>query len=671
MNARFNSTRIKPYLLLGLFLSLIGLSLIASSAQSSQPANLKKSPDGLWEDVDETSLRSSTETQKQGRIPTVYRTVQLNQSALKQLLATAPMEFTEAAKAAPVVMTLPLPDGTFARFSIQESAMMSPGLAEKLPQIKTYSGRGIDDPTATVRFDWTPAGFHAMILSTGDTIYIDPYSKGDTKNYISFSKQDLKRDASRKPKCFWKPASRLTPAVGEANVQQTTTTLRTLRLALAATGEYSEFYGGTKEGALAGITTTINRVNSIYERELAIRLVLIDREMEIIYTDGDTDPYTNDDAGMQTDENQANLDKVIGDANYDMGHVFSTASGGVGGAGPCITGQKAIGATGLPMPRGDAFDVDFVAHEMIHQFDGGHTFNASGGDNCNDQNRSPMSAYEPGSGSTVASYAGTCECADYQQNSDDYFNGNSIDEFQRYFANIGQFGGVDCSRKIATGNRPPTVIEGLTVNIPANTPFTLTAMGSDPDGDAITYSWEQYDLGTASSCLPDTDDGSRPIFRSFRPKISPSRTFPSTNPPPPGESLPTTTRTMNFRCTVRDGKGGVAKASAKVNVTARGEAFAVTSFKKPVAWLGGSTQTITWDVGQTNTAPINCTAVRILLSTDGGQTFPVTLVENAPNTGSARVKVPTGISTTTQARIKVEAVGNIFFSTGEEFTISR
>ncbi|MDW8239026.1 MAG: zinc-dependent metalloprotease family protein [Acidobacteriota bacterium] len=584
----------KHYLSLVVILLLVGLSSIGSSAQLSFSPKMKPSPDGLWQTVNEVSLKASPEIQQQRQIvPAVYRVVQLDHKVLNRLLAQAPMEFTDAARQSPLMMTLPRPDGSFARFHIQESPMMEPELARQVPDIKTYAGYGIDDPTATVRMDWTPSGFHAMILSTEDTVYIDPYRPGDTKTYISYFKHDLMPDPTDHVRCFWEPSLQLPLPAHTEKIQQTGETLRTLRLALAATGEYTAFYGGTKQGALNGMTSTLNRVNGIYERDLAIRLVLIGRQLDIIYTDGNTDPYTNNDPGTLVDENQANLDMVIGDANYDMGHVFSTASGGVGGAGPCITGRKAIGATGLPRPQGDPFDIDFVAHEMIHQFNGGHTFNAeisTGGNSCDRANRSPRSAYEPGSGSTVASYAGICGCADYQRNSDDYFNGNSIDEYLNYFANIAQFGGTDCTRSIPTGNRPPTVNGGPDINVAVNTPFTLTATGSDPDGDVITYCWEQYDLGNPSGCLPDLDDGSRPIFRSFRPTTSPSRTFPSMMPPPPGESLPTTMRTMTFRCTVRDNRGGVAKATMRVRV---GQG-------------GGNDQTtvaLTSGVAQTGTAP--------------------------------------------------------------------
>lgn len=657
----------------GSLLLLIHSGRSSASGLNAQDANSQnrasKSDDGLWRFLDQAELGALAEKQTERLIvPTVYKTARLNHTSLLSLLSKAPMEFTEAAKTASVVMTLPMPDGTFARFYVQESPVMSPGLAAQVPKFKTYSGQGIDDPTATVRFDWLPTGFHAMVQSAGDTVFIDPYSKGETETYISYYRRDLQRGEAKKIRCAWRPSSRPSGSDALLQVQSTGDTLRVLRLAVAATAEYTEFYGGTKEGALAGIVTTMNRVNGIYERDLALRLKLIDRELDIIYTDPENQPYTNSDPSMMADENQANLDKVIGDANYDMGHVFGTEGGGVGGAGPCLTGMKAIGATGIEQPRGDAFDVSFVAHEMIHQFDGGHTFNAlinDGMNECNEQNRDPKAAYEPGSGSTIASYAGICGCADLQPESDDYFNGNSIDQFLNYFTNIAQYGGSDCSVKMATGNRPPSVTVRPTMTIPANTPFTLTATGSDPDGNPLTYTWEQYDLGAPSSCLPDRDDGSRPIFRSFRPTTSPSRTFPRTNPPQSGEALPTTNRRMNFRCTVRDGRGGVVKATTQVQVTTTGSAFALTQFRKSGSWVRNSTQTVTWDVAKTDQVPINCRTVRVLLSTDGGQTFPIVLTESVPNTGSARVIIPADIPPTNHARIKVEAVGNVFFAVSQ------
>jgi hypothetical protein len=445
--------------------------------------------------------------------------------------------------------------------------------------------------------------------------------------------------------------SELTP-----NVVTNASPLHTYRLAVAATGEYTAFQGGTVAQALAAINTTMNRVNGIYQRELSIRFVLIANETNIIYTNAMTDPYTNGDPNAMIGENQSNVDTVIGSGNYDIGHVFGTNSGGLASAGVCA-GNKARGVTGSGAPVGDAFDVDYVAHEMGHQFGANHTFNGSTG-SCGG-NRESGAAYEPGSGSTIMAYAGICGAENLQLNSNDYFHVKSLEEIVAFI------GGHSCDVETATGNVAPTVNAGPDFNIPMGTPFILTASGSDANGDALTFAWEEYDLGTQSP--PNTDDGSRPIFRSFTPTASPARTFPKlsdilNNTSTFGESLPTTTRNMTFQVTARDnraGGGGVNSATMQVHVTNTSGPFAVTQPNTAVVWTTGTTQTVTWNVANSTAAPVSCANVRILLSIDGGNTFPIVLNASTPNDGSAAITVPNVPSTT--ARVKVEAVGNIFF----------
>ncbi len=620
------------------------------------------SEDGLWQPVEEALVqRSQAERQI---IPSTYRVVVLNQPVLANLLKQAPLEFSQAAQTTSTVMTLPMPDGTFSRFRIEESPVMAPELAARFPEIKTYCGQGIDDPTAIIRFDRTPAGFHAMVLSAGDTVYIDPYQKGDAETCISYFKRDYQKDTEAL-RCLVPPdeLGHLPESELSSSSQRAPfgTTLRTYRLALAATGEYTAFHGGTVAGALAAITTSVNRVNAIYGRELAIRMVLIAQESSIIYTSSGSDPYTNDDGGQMLGQNQANLDRVIGSANYDIGHVFSTGGGGIASRGGiCNSNAKARGVTGLPTPVGDSFDVDFVAHEMGHQFGANHPFNGTTG-NCGGGNRAPGSAYEPGSGSTIMAYAGICGGENIQRNSDDYFHGHSMDEIISFITGNGN----GCATPSATNNQPPTVEAGNSFTIPRSTPFILTASGNDPDGDAITYCWEQFDLGTQGP--PNTDDGSRPIFRSFKPTTSPSRTFPQlsdilNNRATFGESLPTTSRTLNFRVTVRDNRatgGGTNFDSTRVTVSSQSGPFLVREPNTAVQWVVGSTQNVVWDVASTSQSPVNCANVRILLSTDGGQSFPITLAAETPNDGTEAVTVPNNLTST--ARIKIEAVGNIFF----------
>lgn len=666
------------------------------------------SSDGLWR---ETKVLSIATTPQMPVVPSSYRTLNLNQAAMTALLANAPMEFTDKAKTSSVVITLPMPNGGFARFQIQESPISLPDPTGKAPDFKSYSGQGIDDRTATVRLDISPAGFHAQILSTGETVYVDPYTANDAVNCIAYYKRDARRQGPR-PECLapisdhsgtTKTVTLSNSAIsndlspGAANGSQ----LRSVRTAIACTGEYTAFFrqgpdtdDQAKARALTAIKVTMNRVNGVWGRDAAVRFVLLSDtdELKIIYPNGATDPYTNNNASTLSNENQTNLDAVIGDANYDIGHVFATSPGGEGTQGICVTGDKAKGVTGTDMPVGDPFDIDFVAHEIIHQWGGNHTFNDSTTGSCTAGNRNGPTAVEPGSGSTTASYAGICDTANLQANSDDYFHSVSVGEILSALATF-----ATCPTSSATGNTPPTVTAPASFTIPQNTPFTLTATASDADGDALTYAWEEIDVGAASP--PNTDDGTRPIFRPYKPVTSPSRTFPSltyilnnaNNPPATftgtsatgsvcaaggtcltGEVMPVTNRTMKFRVTVRDnraGGGGINDATTQVTVTTGSGPFKVTAPNTAVSVTGGSQFTVTWDVANTTAAPVSAANVKISLSTDGGNTFSTVLAASTPNDGTEALTIPNIASTT--ARIKVEAVGNIFFDVSDaNFTIT-
>ncbi|MGH9841198.1 MAG: reprolysin-like metallopeptidase [Blastocatellia bacterium] len=651
---------IVPVIVAALFGLAATLTLLSASASST---------DEMWQDIDQTALR-----QPSGRaMPQAYRTLRLDTEALDQLLARAPQESPESLAQSPVVISLPLPDGGFTRFRVVESPIMEPALAAQFPQIRTYSGQGIDDPAATMRCDLSPRGFHAIALGTGGAIYVEPYAPDEQRAYISYYQKDyLRGDPSWG--CSVLDHDQDQTRAGAASQQALSHggTLRTYRLAVAATGEYTGFHGGTLERALAAIVTTINRVNAIYQREVAVRLTLVAGQARIIYTNPNNDPYTNDDGRQLLDENQRNLDAVIGSNNYDIGHVFSTRGGGLAQlSSVCNSARKAMGQTGSPSPVGDPFDVDYVAHEIGHQFGGSHTFNGAA-KKCSG-NRTPSAAYEPGSGSTIQAYAGICGEQDLQPNTDPYFHVKSLEEITSFITNGG---GAACGVPFNTGNAPPAVNAGAEFTIPARTPFTLVAAGSDPNGHPLTFAWEQYDLGPISP--PDTDDGFRPIFRSFAPRPEASRTFPRladilANRETYGESLPATTRGITFQVTARDNQaqgGAIASAATRVNVQAGGGPFAVTRPNASIAWAGGSTETVTWDVANTNAAPINCANVKITLSTDGGNTFPIVLAESTPNDGSHSVLVPN--TATTSARIKVEAVGNIFFDiSNANLTITR
>ena len=336
----------------------------------------------------------------------------------------------------------------------------------------------------------------------------------------------------------------------------------------------------------------MNRVNGIYEREVAIRMVMVANNNLVVYTNGATDPYSNGNGSAMLGQNQTNLNSVIGSANYDIGHVFSTGGGGVaqlGGAVHRRTRRAASPASRNPV--GDGFDVDYVAHEMGHQFGAAHTFNGTTG-NCGGATASASSAYEPGSGTTIMAYAGICGAENLQPHSDDTFHTRSFDQIVAFSTGAT---GSSCPVITATGNTPPTVNAGAAFTIPRQTPFTLTGSATDPDGDTLTYMWEEFDLGSAAP--PNTDIAAvRPIFRSFVPLTVPSRTFPRLsdilgNVATLGESMSTRNRTMTFRLTARDnrvGGGGVNYASTTVTVNAAAGPFAVTQPNTAVTWAGGS-----------------------------------------------------------------------------------
>ncbi len=622
-----------------------------------------------WNDVSEANIQTTGERVIK---PVKFRTLNLNIPDLKSLLQSAPLEKNVLPKNSNSVISLPMPDGTFLRFKFVDSPIMEDGLAVQFPEIKTYMGQGIDDPYSSVRFDITPLGFHAMIFSERGTVFIDPYAKGDNFNYISYFKTDFRTDKQMTCEVIddghmeknHAPYSPDMLAEGQ---------LRTYRTVIACTGEYAAYFGGTQAAALAAIVVSLNRVNGVYEKEASVRMVLVANNNLVVYTNSSTDPYTNGNGNTMLGQNQTTCDQQIGTANYDIGHVFSTGGGGVAFLGcVCVAGNKARGVTGSGAPVGDPYDIDYVAHEMGHQFGGNHTFNSTTS-SCGGGNRNNNTAYEPGSGSTIMAYAGICGSTDLQPNSDPYFHTKSLDEIINYTSLAG---GNSCPVTTNTGNHNPVVTmppDGFA--IPRSTPFELTGTATDQDLDVLSYCWEQYDLGPGGA--PGSPVNNAPIFRSFNPVATGYRVFPKlsnllNNTTTIGELLPTYDRSLTFRLTARDnrvGGGGRGTGTIAFGVDATAGPFLVTSPNTNVTWNTPYPQTVTWNVANTNAATVNCATVDILLSTDGGNTFPTVLVSGTANDGSQQVTLPNVNSTT--ARIKVKAVGNIFFDiSNTNFTMS-
>ncbi len=626
--------------------------------------NHKLPADNPWSFQDEAAIVAKHANRR--IIPEKYRTAHLDVSELKLLLTHAPLWQTDDAAKHFTKMTLPMPDGSFQSFRILEAPVMHPALAKKYPEIKSYAGAGLDDPTAYLRFDLTPKGFHGMILSgNGSDVFIDPYADSDTEHYVVYFKKDFQKNAGWaclahevNPDTDKKPL----PPIAKAGDCK----LRTYKLALACTGEYAQFHGGTVASALAAMNTTMTRVNGVYERELSVTLQMVANNDLLIYTNPNSDPYTNNSGSTMLSQNQTNCDAKIGSANYDIGHVFSTGGGGIAYIkAVCNNSVKAGGVTGLSAPVGDPFDVDYVCHEMGHQFGANHTQN-------NDCNRNAATAMEPGSGSTIMSYAGVC-APNIQSHSDAYFHAATLQQIAAHITGNGN----SCATTSSI-NDAPVVETVANFTIPKSTYFVLTGNATDANpNDPLTYCWEQMDNEVASM-PPQSMNAAGPLFRSYPPTSSPERYFPNldaivNNQSPTWEKMPGVGRTMKFRLTVRDNHpGGGCTDETDVTLTVAGNAgpFVVTGPNTAVTWHGGSSQTVTWDVAGTTAAPVSCANVDILLSLDGGYTWPITLVSATPNDGYQAVTIPN--EATSQARIMVRGSGNIFFDiSNQNFTISQ
>jgi subtilisin-like proprotein convertase family protein len=676
---RANRKFLFTLLLCGAGVLAFGLSWRASAtAQSDQLGQV--SPDGIWQGL------GTQQAQGAGRPARAFR---LNKNALVGLLSRAPKEGAVALHESAVVFTLPLPDGTFSRFSIEESSNFEPALADRFPDIKSYRGQSVDSAATTARFDFSPIGFHALVLKPEGAIEIAPASVDDTSLYFSSSAQvgNFSCEVNE-----WQNPNEADNLNRIASIQTANGALRrNYRIAIATTGEYYQLYGGNNTAVLASLNAWLNAINAIYEKELAVHLNLVNNTT-ILFPNGATDPFTNGDPNTMNDEVRAVLRDQVGPANYELGHVLGTNSGGsayVGvicqetdnggdGMGP----MKGGGASGMDGTPGTGGSVGLWAHELGHQFGSRHNFNGTV-NNCGGNNHSNTTSYEVGSGSTIMSYSGICGSDNLQNSKDLRFHAGSLIQILAHLAGTGGA----CAATAATGNMPPTVTSGGNFTVPKQTPFSLTSTGNDADPADVanlTYAWEQLDAGGANFPNPpygdqpgDPANTTRPLFRAYPPTASPVRTFPSltyilnnANVPPldlngfkVGEALPSIGRTLNFRVTVRDNRadnGGINDADMVLTVDGASGPFNVTAPNGGENLTGGAATNVTWNVAGTNGAPINVANVKISLSTDGGNTFPFVLAANTPNDGTQSVTFPNGVLSTT-ARLKIEAVGNIFF----------
>jgi chitodextrinase len=599
----------------------------------------------------------------------------LDAKALKSTLASAPKRNFSKTKSNTFI-SLPNGDGKLENFRVYENSVMDPVLATKYPEIKSYVAIGIDNPSARAYFSNSPLGFKSMTLYADEAAVFIEVISDDLKTYTAYKKSDKKTTDTFE-------CSTIDQAYNTQKTKKTSTVarhaaddgkLRTLRLALACNGEYAAIFGGTKSLALAAMNNTITRVNGIFERDFAIQLILIANNDSLIYTNASTDPFSNT-SSLYLDA-QNNLTNVIGEANYDIGHLFAgNRSGGSAGCIGCIgsngyKGRAYSGAGGGVGFVGDSFDIGIAAHEMGHQLGANHTFTHI------TENGNPAQM-EPGSGSSIMGYAGSTS-KNVQEYDDDYFHAISI---QQVTDNIKT---KTCPIIISTGNAVPEVNAGLDYTIPKGTPFIVTGSATDANADdVLTYDWEQMDLGPANYGVPTATSTAGPLFRSYIPTISSIRYFPNmttiltgatttSGSMIPSEVLPSVTRTLNFRLTVRDNRaGGSANNTDDMIVSVDGNSgpFTVDSQNSAASYVAGTTQTMNWTVAGTNANGINCATVDILLSKDGGNTFPITLLSATPNNGTAIVIIPNIPGTTN--RIMVKGTNQIFFDVNNvNFTIT-
>ncbi|MCS3869832.1 hypothetical protein J3D55_002748 [Chryseobacterium ginsenosidimutans] len=638
-------------------LSMIGMLLLSgiSFAQT----------DRLWSEGSKKTGSEIFENKSNINNPKIYS---LDINGLKSVLAKAPKRLAVGEKSE-IIISFPNSEGTMENFKVRENSNFDPQLAAKYPDIKSYVGEGFGDSNSTVYFSVSPLGLSSMeIYGDKSAVFIEPYTK-DLSTYVVYKKSD-KKDDLNKFECTvidvaQKGVSGITDLAARPNADDAK--LRTFRLALSSTGEYTTYFGGTKSNALAAMNNTMTRVNGVFEKDFSARMVLIANNDAVIYTSASSDPYSA--AAQMSNWNsqlQSTLTSVIGEANYDIGHLFG-ASGGGGNAGcigcVCTNGSKGSGYTSPAdaIPSGDNFDIDYVAHEMGHQFGGNHTFSMS--------NEGTGANMEPGSGSTIMGYAGIT-AQDIQPHSDAFFHAISI---QQITNNIKA---KTCPVSTSTGNSIPTAGAGLDYTIPKGTPFILTGTGTDANGDSLTYVWEQMDNASSSqtgaSSAASATKATGPTFRSWTPQTTPVRYFPRMASVLTGatttagseitvEALSNVARTYNFRFTVRDNRaGGSGNNSDDAVITVNGTAgpFSVSSQNSATTYTGGTSQTITWNVAGTTANGVNAANVDILWSTNSGTTW-TTLLAGTPNDGTQAVTIPN--ASTTTGRIMVKGSNHIFF----------
>lgn len=625
----------------------------------------------------EPASQRTSEIRKEVEVQYSYR---FDLQSLRNILKDA-VETGKGAQA--VIVSLPTAEGKIEKFAVYSDPVMEKSMADRY-QLGSYVGVGVDDPGKYVRFSTAPTEMQSMIIKDGKFQFIEPIT-ADKQVYGVFYKTK-RTEADHGFECTTEEKNikdiKSLEAFGKKNLSNVgithrpaSTKFRTYRLALSTTGEYTKKFDPT--GGITNTVTqmnaTITRVNGVFQKDFAIKLIIQDLP-NIIYTDPATDPYT----GNLNLQLQQTLTAQVGNANYDMGHVFN-AAGGNGNAGsigstcvdPATATSLAKGSafTQNTNPTGDLFDIDYVAHEMGHQLGGNHTFShATEGSGVN---------VEPGGGTTIMGYAGITQ-DNVQANSDAYFHYSSINQILNSLDAKTTCG----TSENITNNTAPTIAALTAYTIPKGTPYYLDASATDAEGDAIKYTWEQYDsVNNLTSISGDSGWGYNAqgsIARSFFGTASGRRYFPSLPLVMAGkltnkatwETVSYIPRILHYAVTARDENAlRPMLVSSETTLTVGNDGpFKFNGITSSTTLYNNASNTITWDVANTNAAPYNASNVKIEYTTDlvNGSAW-TELVASTPNTGSYTVQMPANL--TGAIKLKISAIGNVFYAVSPQVTV--
>ncbi len=630
----------------------------------------------MWSQIDDAKIGNS---KFQRKVQTEkYKSYHLHLKDIKNRLEFAPGQMSNL-KESSLVISFPNSKGELKEFKIKESPVLNAALAKKFPNIKSYTGRALHHPFERLSFSISEFGLHAIMIEEDGATIVEPVDLSQQK-YMVFAKNNTEVAANFN--CATEGLDDLGSMAQKAAVTEQNG-MKTFRLALAVNGNYAQYqlsefgYTGSDQEVqiaiiMAELANIVTKINAVYEQELAIRFELVAENDRIIFLDPANDPYNNNNSDEMLTQNQNTLDKIISSDKYDIGHLLSTTSNAVARLrSVCVDGIKGQGVSGMQKPKGDVFYYDVVSHEFGHQFGANHTFNGNYGQ-CGGQGQLvAKTAVEPGSGSTLMAYAGVCSGQNIQENSDLYFHGTSVEEIKDFLNS-----GVRFTSPVAMKNNihVPVADAGEDRVIPKGTAIKLTGKGSDKDRDVLTYCWEQIDAGLTA--VPPIETATRgALYRSLKPQLDSVRYLPSLKTlrnnflNSTWEVTPSVERDLNFRLTVRDNneEGGF-QASDDLTLKVSGNAgpFMVLSQNETSkTWIPGTKEMIKWDVAGTDSNGINVTKVNVLLSTDGGLTYPTTIASQVDNNGFYEITVPDLMAE--QCLLMIEAVDNVFFAVNSKF----